>query len=202
MSEPTPQREVIPPDPMTDHEYDGIREFDNPTPGWWHWLFGASIVFSVLYLAFFHFSVAGWTVEDAWSNDQRAEFVRVFGSVGQLKTDDRSILKQMENPQFMTIAKAAFVGNCSACHAKDGGGLVGVNLCDDNFKNVKSVSDIFKVITDGANAGAMPAWKRTFSDNERVILAAYVASLRGTQPGNPKAAEGPAIPAWTDTPTK
>lgn len=196
MSDQLPSTDTVLADPLTEHEYDGIREFDNPTPGWWHWMFGASVVFSVLYFVFFHFSVAGWTVEDLWSNDQRAEFVRIFGSVGQLKADDQSILQQMDNPQFMTIAKAAFIGNCSACHAKDGGGLVGPNLCDESFKNVKHVSDIFKVITDGANAGAMPAWKRTFSDNERVILAAYVASLRGTTPGNPKMAEGESIPAW------
>jgi cytochrome c oxidase cbb3-type subunit 3 len=199
MSDSTSRTGFVPADPLTDHEYDGIREYDNPTPGWWYWLFGGSVVFSVLYLVFFHFSVAGWTVEDAWSNDQRAEFVRIFGSVGELKKDDQSILKQRDNPQFMTIAKAAFIGNCSACHAKDGGGLVGVNLCDDTFKNIKNVSDIFKVITDGANAGAMPAWKRTFSDNERVILAAYVASLRGTRPGNPKAAEGDPLPPWPTT---
>lgn len=196
MSNPTPRTDSQATDPLTDHEYDGIREFDNPTPGWWYWMFGASVAFSALYLVFFHFSVAGWTVEDSWSNDQRAEFVRVFGSVGQLKADDQSILQQIDNPQFMTIARAAFIGNCSACHGKDGGGLVGVNLCDESFKNIKHVSDIFKVITDGANAGAMPAWKRTFSDNERVILAAYVASLRGTTPAVAKAAEGEPIPAW------
>ncbi|MBX3378481.1 MAG: c-type cytochrome [Phycisphaeraceae bacterium] len=199
MSESMTPNESLPADPLTDHEYDGIREFDNPTPGWWYWLFGASVAFSVFYLAFWHFSVAGWTIEEAWSDDQRAEFVRVFGSVGQLKTDDQSILQQIDNPQFMTIAKAAFVGNCSACHAKDGGGLVGVNLCDENYKNIKNPSDIFRVITDGANAGAMPSWKRTFSDNERVILAAYVASLRGTTPANPKAAEGQPIAPWKKT---
>lgn len=196
MSDSSARTEYVPADPLTDHEYDGIREFDNPTPGWWYWLFGGSVAFSFFYLVFFHFSVGGWTIEDSWSDAQRAEFVRIFGGVGQLKTDDQSILAQMDNPQFMTIAKSAFVGNCSACHAKDGGGLVGVNLCDDNYKNIKHLSDIFKVITEGANNGAMPSWKRAFSDNERVILAAYVASLRGTHPANPKAAEGVPIDPW------
>jgi len=202
MSDSTAPIGFVPADPLTDHEYDGIREYDNPTPSWWYWLFGASVAFSFFYLMFFHFSVAGWSAEDTWSEDQRAEFVRVFGSVGQLKPDDETIVRSMDNPQFMTIAKAAFVGTCSACHAKDGGGLVGVNLCDDSYKNIKNVSDIFKVITEGANAGAMPSWKRTFSDNERVILAAYVASLRGTHPANPKAAEGQPIPAWPAHPAK
>ncbi|MBL8887056.1 MAG: c-type cytochrome [Phycisphaerales bacterium] len=196
MSHSTARPDLVPADPLTNHEYDGIREYDNPTPGWWYWMFGASVAFSFAYLIFFHFSIAGWTPEDTWADEQRAEFVRLFGSVGQLKPDDETILRSMDNPQFMTIAKASFIGACSACHARDGGGLVGVNLCDENYKNIKHVSDIFKVITDGANAGAMPAWKRNFSDNERVILAAYVASLRGTQPSNPKAAEGQPIPAW------
>ncbi|MBS0187441.1 MAG: c-type cytochrome [Planctomycetes bacterium] len=187
---------ALPSDPLTDHEYDGIREFDNPTPGWWYFLFGATVVFSVLYLVFWHFSIGGWTIEESWADDQRVEFKRIFGAVGQLKPDDETILAQMNNPQFMTVAKSAFLGNCTACHGRDGGGLVGVNLTDDSYKNVKKVSDIYRVITEGANGGAMPAWKRALSDNERVILAAYVASLRGTHPATPKAAEGEVIPPW------
>ncbi|MBS0192268.1 MAG: cbb3-type cytochrome c oxidase N-terminal domain-containing protein [Phycisphaerales bacterium] len=188
--------DFVPSDPLTDHEYDGIREFDNPTPGWWYAFFGATVVFSFCYLLLFHFSVAGWTSEDTWADDQRAEFKRVFGAVGQLKPDDDTIRAQMDNPQFMTIAKATFLGNCTACHGRDGGGLVGVNLCDDNYKNVKHISDIYKVITEGANGGAMPSWKRAFSDNERVILASYVASLRGTKPSAGKGPEGDPIAPW------
>lgn len=30
-------------DRILEHNYDGIQEYDNPTPGWWHWLFWASI---------------------------------------------------------------------------------------------------------------------------------------------------------------
>ncbi len=39
---------------LTDHAYDGIQEFDNPLPGWWKWMFVATIVFSVFYAMYFH----------------------------------------------------------------------------------------------------------------------------------------------------
>jgi cytochrome c oxidase cbb3-type subunit 3 len=35
--------------PVLDHAYDGIREYDNPLPGWWTWMFVATIVFACVY---------------------------------------------------------------------------------------------------------------------------------------------------------
>jgi len=186
----------IPQDPLTNHEYDGIREYDNPTPGWWHAIFAGTIVFSFLYLVIWHVSIFGWTIQDSWKDSELEEFARIFGSVGQLQPDEATILTSGQNPQFMAIARATYIGNCTACHGSEGQGGVGVNLCDNAYKNVSSIADIYKVITEGAKGGAMPAWKSRFSDNERVILAAYVASLRGTSPPNPKQAEGNVIPPW------
>ncbi|MFN9977437.1 MAG: cbb3-type cytochrome c oxidase N-terminal domain-containing protein, partial [Phycisphaerae bacterium] len=37
-------------DHLSDHEYDGIREYDNPTPGWWHLIFIGSVFFSIMYV--------------------------------------------------------------------------------------------------------------------------------------------------------
>mgnify|MGYP000875866167 CR=1 FL=1 len=185
-----------PQDPLTSHEYDGIREYDNPTPGWWHAIFAGTVIFSFLYVIFWHVSVFGWSIHDRWKEAELAEFARIFGSVGQLKPDEGTFLESMQNPQFMAIARATYLGNCTACHGRDGEGLVGVNLCDDAYKNVKKIEDIFTVINEGAKSGAMPAWKSRFSENERIILAAYVASLRGTKPANPKQAEGEVIPPW------
>ena len=36
-------------DQLSGHEYDGIQEYDNPTPGWWVAVFAATVVFSVFY---------------------------------------------------------------------------------------------------------------------------------------------------------
>ena len=44
------------PDNTTGHEWDGIRELDNPLPRWWLWVFYASIAASVVY----------WVLMPAW----------------------------------------------------------------------------------------------------------------------------------------
>ena len=48
-----------------DHEYDGIKEFDNPTPGWWHSIFIVTILFAFVYFIFFQASPLGWTLYGA-----------------------------------------------------------------------------------------------------------------------------------------
>jgi hypothetical protein len=42
-------------DHLLDHEYDGIQEYDNPLPLWWLAIFWATIVFTPLYILFYHY---------------------------------------------------------------------------------------------------------------------------------------------------
>jgi len=180
---------------VLDHEYDGIREYDNPTPGWWHIIFLGTVVFTAFYIVFWHFSPLAWSVHEAWDDDQVADYKRIFGTVGELKPDQQTFLSMAGNDQMMSVARSLFVGNCALCHGKDGGGINGVNLTDESYKNVKRLEDIFTVITSGANLGAMPAWGQKLSANERVILTSYIMTLRGKNvPG--RAAEGEVIPPF------
>lgn len=207
MTSPSPQLKPVD-DHLTGHEYDGISEYDNPTPGWWHVIFLMSIIFAAVYALFWHTSSLAWTEQEAWQSNQLAEYQRLFADVGDLKGDEGDILKMMGNQKLLSVAEATFQGTCSSCHAKDGGGLVGPNLCDDLYKNVKTLPDIFNVITNGAGNGAMPSWRGNYSQNERVLLAAYVANLRGTKPASPKpvtkeeAAIYVAIPPWPARPVQ
>lgn len=178
-----------------EHEYDGIREFDNPTPGWWHIIFLGTVLYSFFYLVFVHFSPVAKMPQDEWKQAQLEDFKRIFGKVGELQPTPDTIVSMMGNSDMMQVAGSIFVGNCAVCHAKDGSGLNGVNLTDDSYKNVKKIEDLYAVISAGANLGAMPAWEQKLSRNERVILAAYVANLRGKNlPG--KAPEGEKIAPW------
>lgn len=178
------------------HEYDGIQEFDNPTPGWWHAIWAATMLFSVVYFVFWQFSPLAPTPEQSWAAHKTEEFKKLFGSLGELKPDEPTILQMMHNTQMQEVAKGIFESNCATCHAKDGGGINGVNLTDDSYKNVKQLTDIYKTITEGANNGAMPSWRNRLSENERIIVAAFVADLRGTTPKSGKGPEGSPIPPW------
>ncbi len=189
---------------VMDHEYDGILEYDNPTPGWWHGIFLASILFSLVYFAFWEFSPEAPSIHDRWRSREVAEFQRIFGRVGELTPDEPTVLRMMGDSKMMAVAGALFIGNCAACHAKDGGAgggaFAGVNLTDDFYKNVKKLPDLLTTIARGANNGAMPAWENRLSQNQRIILAAYVARLRGTTPAAGKPPEGDRIDPWPAPP--
>ena len=189
------------PNQLTEHDYDGIREYDNPTPGWWHAVFLASVVFSWFYFMFYEFSPMASSERDIWAKTQVAEYTRLFGKLGDLKNDEATILKLQAMPDMMQVAQGMFETNCAQCHAKNGGGINGVNLTDDHYKNVKALPDVYAVITAGAANGAMPAWRTNFSENERVLLAAYVASMRGLNVVG-RGPEGEKIAPWPAAPAK
>ena len=78
------------------HEYDGIRELNNPLPKWWTYLFVSTFVFAAIYLTLYpglgNFKgVLGWQ-----SSDQ---------TVRSLEESKASIAKAQENKQLVQYAK-------------------------------------------------------------------------------------------------
>ena len=166
-------------DQLLDHEYDGIQEYDNPCPGWWHAIFWLTVLFSVVYFLFFQVGNNGWTLAEAWNTAAAEDVKQRFGSMGDLKNDTATLLKYKDDADWMLYANSVFLTNCQSCHGPDGSGVVGPNLTDDYYKNVKKITDIAEVIKNGAAGGSMPAWKTRLHPNEVVLMAAYVAGLRG-----------------------
>ncbi len=176
---------------------DGIRVDDHPIPGVWKWMFIATILFALPYWAFYHFGADGRTLADlhgtAVANNARLQ----FAEIGELNGDEQTLVKFLAEPSWLRVGQSVFKANCVSCHGPTGGGMVGPNLTDEAFKNVKSITDIYSIVNNGAAAGAMPAWKTKLQQNERVLVAAYVASLRGSDPGSSsKGPEGREIPSW------
>jgi cytochrome c oxidase cbb3-type subunit 3 len=182
---------------ILDHNYDGIREYDNPMPFWWSALFWASFLFSVPYFVYYHMGV-GPTLNDNLEVEV-GEFVEAqAAALGDLKPDAATILTLVQNdPKLKTGASVMFRSNCATCHGPEGGGRTGPNLTDDSYLNVKTPEDIFTIIRDGVVAKGMPEWKKRYSEPQLVLLASYVASLRGTKPAESKEAQGTPVPAWS-----
>ncbi|MDX2115991.1 MAG: cbb3-type cytochrome c oxidase N-terminal domain-containing protein [Planctomycetota bacterium] len=177
------------------HEYDGISEYDNPTPGWWHMFFIASVFYSAVYIAFWHFSPVAWSTPQALASDERAYYGRLFADLGELDHDAPTMVRLMQDQKWMAFGQSIFVANCAQCHAADGSGINGANLTDDRWINVRKIEDIFGIVSEGVAAKGMPAWKNRLGENERVLVASYVASLRNT-PRQGRAAEGEPIGPW------
>ena len=183
---------------LTDHSYDGIQEFDNPMPGWWKNLFAGSVVFAIFYWLYFHAGTEGRTIQDDYTRHQASIFELRFSEIGNLEADRETILKYMQDPEWLTVGEVVYKTNCVSCHRADGGGQVGPNLTDDYWKNVKNVEDIAKVIEQGAAKGSMPAWRNRLSHQNQIVLtAAYVAAMR-ENPVAGKAPEGNKIKGWTE----
>lgn len=185
---------------QTIHSYDGIQEYDNPLPGWWKWLFLGTFIFSIFYWMYFHTGAEEKrSIKTAFEEAVQANIKLQFAELGELKPDNATLMKYVDDKRWLSAGQGVYKQHCAQCHGPDGGGLVGPNLTDVYWKNVKVIDDIVKILENGAGNGSMPAWKTRLSQNELILTACYVASLRGSTPSKPRAPEGNEIGPWTLT---
>lgn len=183
---------------LTGHAYDGIEEYDNPLPGWWSAIFILSVLFGPGYLVFYHLGGDGASRTESYEADAAAVFELRFAELGELEATDENVLKYAADDKWIAVGRAVFRANCVSCHGVDAQGDAGPNLTDLHWKNVSNPADIVRVINDGAGNGSMPAWRTRLSHQNQVVLtAAYVVSLQGSAPPNPKSPEGTELPAWS-----
>jgi len=175
---------------LLQHEYDGIREYDNPLPGWWVAIFWGSFVFSIAYIVWHHASPESTSVVAAYDEDMRlAREERAKQSLAEAPSE--AVLgKLMADAELMMDAKVTFGARCAQCHAAEGQGLIGPNLTDEHFIHGDGgVMGIYEVVSHGVPNKGMPAWELQLQPIEVRKLASFVATLRGKNlPG--KAPEG------------
>lgn len=179
-----------PSDILSDHEYDGIKEYDNPMPRWWVWTFWATFYFAICYLLWLHVYQKGTFVKDEYAADMRAfreeQAKRDMGA----GPSEETLAKLMANAAVMADAQALFKLRCISCHGPNGEGLIGPNLTDQYWIHGQGrLMDIYGVVNEGVLAKGMPAWGKQLPPIEILKAVAYVGTLRGKGlPG--KAPEG------------
>ena len=204
MSEQNHDNDAPGPDKLTGHNYDGIREYDNPTPGWWHAIFIGSIVFSVAYFAVFHLS--SWqddlTPETRHARATERAAAESFALLGELTADGPSLMRLASSEIAVGKGRAIFNGQCIACHGPNAGGVpgLGLNLTDDAGKNVRTPEDVYRTIAEGVTGTAMLPWGPVIGEDDSILAAVYVISIRGTNTPGGLPPEGDLMPAWPAAP--
>ena len=176
---------------LLDHDYDGIKELDNNLPPWWKYGFYLTIVVGVIYLFNFHVLGTG----DLQGQEYEKEMAQAKLDVDAfMKTSannvDENTVKLMTDATDIAAGKDVFIASCVACHGKGGEGTVGPNLTDDFWIHGGGVQDIFKTIKYGWVEKGMKSWKEDLSPMQISQVTSYIKTLRGTNPANPKAAQG------------
>lgn len=190
------------PDNLSDHNYDGIQEYDNPTPLWWELLFFLTIVLAPVYALWFHAPGVGRTLAAQYETDLAANLEDQFGEIGELEPNAETILTYMNDSKWLKVGEVTFAANCVSCHGREGEGISGANLTDDSYIHVKNVEDIARVVAEGAKAGAMPAWATRLHPNQIVLVSSYVAAMRGKNISGKYPIKGNEIPPWPAAPAE
>ena len=68
-------------------------------------------------------------------------------------------VKLLTDAADLQKGKEIFEANCIACHASDGGGIVGPNLTDKYWINGGGIKNVFKTIKYGVVEKGMISWQ-------------------------------------------
>lgn len=159
------------------HDYDGIRELDNPMPPWWLAGFFVSIVFAVIYMFHYHILGTGDLQEAAYEKNmaEAQQEIMEYRKKMAMNVDETNVTLMVDNNE-LNKGKALFINNCVVCHTETGQGDIGPNLTDDYWLYGGDIKDVFKVIKYGAPNG-MPSHEAKMNPIQLQQISSYVLSL-------------------------
>jgi cytochrome c oxidase cbb3-type subunit 3 len=175
---------------MFEHSYDGIRELDSKIPPWFSWLFILTILFAGYYMIDYHIIGSGQVMFEEYNAEVEAASLEREALIKSGAFINEETVTLLTDASGLEAGKNIFQTNCIACHATDGGGLVGPNLTDDYWIHGGGIKNVFKVIKYGVVEKGMIAWQTQLNPNQMQEVSSYVLSLHGTTPVAPKQPEG------------
>ncbi|MDH5751927.1 MAG: c-type cytochrome [Deltaproteobacteria bacterium] len=185
-------------DKLLDHEYDGITEYDNPLPNWWLWLFYLSIIFAVVYIPYIGLGLGPSSIEE-YQMEIAAAMKAPAGQPGGEQTagaaPEQAAPASLEgNAEAIAEGQKIFLASCLPCHGPDGRGTIGPNLTDNFWLHGNTYNDIVITITNGVPEKGMIPWKTMLNPTKILQVAAFVKSIKGTNPPEAKPPQGKEYP--------
>lgn len=176
-------------DQLTGHEYDGIREYDNPLPNWWLMTFFGTVIFAFIY--WLHYEVGGGPSLKAELNQAMLALQAHKQQAVVKELSEADLETMLKDPQMAAAGALAFTGKCAACHGPELQGGIGPNLTDAFWLHGKGTrEDIMHTIQKGVPDKGMPPWESMLSQNEILSLTALIVSKQDTNPAGAKPPQG------------
>ncbi|MCL4123220.1 UNVERIFIED_CONTAM: hypothetical protein GTU68_017412 [Idotea baltica] len=180
------------------HEYDGIRELNNPLPKWWSYMFWATIVFAIVYLILYpglgNFKgVLGWTSSDQTVRTVEESRASIARSHKDKTLDEyaRELDEDIANDkEALKVGQRLFLQNCSQCHSSDARGMKGFPNLTDNAWLYGGEPQAIKTTIMNGRIGNMPAWGDALGADGVKEVVSYTLSLSGRKVNVKEAAAG------------
>ncbi|MER8962858.1 cytochrome-c oxidase, cbb3-type subunit III [Mesorhizobium sp. M0701] len=181
----------------TGHEWDGIKELNNPLPRWWVITFYITIAWAIGYTVVYPAwpmltsatrGVLGYSSRKDVKNELAAAEVAKGKYVAAIQAKTVSEITADETLREFAVAAggAAFKVNCVQCHGSGAQGSKGFpNLNDDDWLWGGNAEQIQQTIADGIRFASdpdtrlseMPAFGDIITTDQIKQVGAYVASL-------------------------
>ena len=168
----------------TGHTWDGdLTEWDNPLPRWWAWLFYITIVFGLVYLAFYP-GLGAYQGALGWSSDGQYREETAAAAQAYKPIFDRYVQQDVAtiaaDPEARQIGQRLFLNHCAQCHGSDAGGSRGFpSLRDRDWLYGGDPEAIRTSIARGRD-GTMPSMAKALgSADDLRDVAQYVLKLSG-----------------------
>ena len=185
----------------TGHEWDGIKELNNPLPRWWLWCLYISIVWGIGYvIAYPAWPLINGATKGVLGYSTRGEVAAEIERFELKNAGLRSALADVnlvelsEDPDLLHFATAngaaIFSTNCSQCHGSGAAGALGYpNLLDDDWLWGGSIDEIAYTIDHGirnetdfdAHWSQMTAYKDVLTGEEIESAVQFVLQLSGSE---------------------
>lgn len=170
----------------TGHVWDeDLREWDNPLPRWWLWLFVLTVMFGLGYLVVYP-GLGNYAGTAHWTSARQLQEQNTQAEAVLAKTfapfERRTALELSKSPDAIRVGRNLFVNNCAACHGSDARGAPGFpNLTDRDWLWGGKPEDIIKSIAEGRTS-VMPPWRDALGGDSGVEdVLRYVFSLSGRE---------------------
>lgn len=183
----------------TGHEWDGIKELNNPLPRWWLWTFYLCIIWAIGYtIAYPAWPLINGATKGMMGFSTRAN---VAADIERYQEANAAVSAELAAADLTEVVPgtpvhdfaisggaAIFRAECSQCHGSGAAGAVGYpNLLDNDWLWGGTIEEIETTVRHGirnntdddARWSQMPAFGEMLEQDEIVATAHYVLSMSG-----------------------